>query len=191
MTWSSGFRTWTVAITVAGSVASWTESAHAFRPFDGTDATVADVGEFELELEPLGLLCQGSERTLVASQMVLNVGVAEDWEAVLEGQGETALAPASANATLVENGAFLKGVGILQADWALRRRAGQSDRATFSARYPMVYSACTPSQFAAKPPSHGVPTRPHGVSFICAPGPYSHNRIACLGSAGVCKRGST
>jgi hypothetical protein len=117
MTWSSGFRMWTVAITVSGSVASWSESAHAFRPFDGTDASVAGVGEFELELEPLGLLRQGSERTLIAPQMVLNLGVAEGWDAVLQGQGETARPPSSANTTLVENGAFLKGVirdGVLQ-----------------------------------------------------------------------------
>jgi hypothetical protein len=117
MTWSFRFWTWTVAISVSGSVASWSESAHAFRPFDGTDAAVADVGEFELELEPLGLRRQGSERTLIAPQMVLNLGVADGWEAVLQGQGETALPPASASATLVENGAFLKGVirdGVLQ-----------------------------------------------------------------------------
>jgi hypothetical protein len=117
MRWSSGFWMWTVAITMSGSVATWSESAHAFRPFDGTDASVADVGEFELELEPLGLLRQGSERTVIAPQMVLNLGVADGWEAVLQGQGETPLAPASANATLAENGAFLKGVirdGVLQ-----------------------------------------------------------------------------
>jgi rieske iron-sulfur protein len=30
-----------VAVSVSGSVASWSESAHAFRPFDGTDAAVA------------------------------------------------------------------------------------------------------------------------------------------------------
>jgi hypothetical protein len=111
------FLTWSMAITVSGSVAIWSESAHAFRPFDGTDATVADVGQFELELEPLGLLRQGSERTLIAPQMVLNLGVADGWEAVLQGQGETALPRASANATLVDNGAFLKGVireGVLQ-----------------------------------------------------------------------------
>jgi hypothetical protein len=126
MTWSFRFWTWTVAISVSGSVASWSESAHAFRPFDGTDAAVADVGEFEHELEPLGLRRQGSERTFIAPQMVLNLGVADGWEAVLQGQGETALPPASANATLVENGAFLKGVirdGVLQGKSGATRRS--------------------------------------------------------------------
>jgi hypothetical protein len=113
----SGFMTRIAAIAVSGYVAGWSEFAHAFRPFDGTDAAVAGVGELEVELEPLGLLRQGSERTLVAPEMVLNLGVAEGWEAVLQGQGETALPPASAGASLVENGAFLKGVlrdGVLQ-----------------------------------------------------------------------------
>jgi hypothetical protein len=114
---SPGFATWTAAITVSGSVAGWSEPAQALRPFDGTDAAVAGVGELELELEPLGLLRQGPERTLIAPEMVLNLGVAEGWEAVLQGQGETALPPSSAGVSLVESGAFLKGIirdGVLQ-----------------------------------------------------------------------------
>jgi hypothetical protein len=114
---SSGFATKIAAITVSGYVASCSEPARAFRPFDGTDAAVAGVGELELELEPLCLLRQGSKRTLIAPEMVLNLGVAEGWEAVLQGQEETAISPASGGSSLVENGAFLKGVlrdGVLQ-----------------------------------------------------------------------------
>src|SRR6478752_1656348 len=34
--------------------AGWALPAAAYRPFDGTDAAVADVGEVEVELQPLG-----------------------------------------------------------------------------------------------------------------------------------------
>jgi hypothetical protein len=91
--------------------------ALAYRPFDGTDAAVAAPGEVEIELGPAGLLRQGSERTLVAPALILNLGLIERWEAVLQGQGQTALPPAATRASLVGNGAFLKGVlreGVLQ-----------------------------------------------------------------------------
>jgi len=34
-------------------------SARAYRPFDGTDAAVADKGEVEIELGPVGFVKQG------------------------------------------------------------------------------------------------------------------------------------
>jgi hypothetical protein len=136
--------TWTAAITVSGYVASWSESARAFRPFDGTDAAVASVGELELEFEPFGLLRQGSERTLIAPETVLDLGVAEGWEAVLQGQGETALPPALAGASLVGNKAFLQGVlrdGVLQGSVSARARkcnrtGTYGRRAAFHAPHP-------------------------------------------------------
>jgi hypothetical protein len=94
--------------------------AWAYRPFDGTDAGVAAPGEFELELGPAQLLREGSDRTLIAPAVVLNLGVAEDWEAVLQGQGETPLrhsGDVAGRSSFVNNGLFLKGVlrdGVLQ-----------------------------------------------------------------------------
>jgi hypothetical protein len=95
----------------------WSAGAYAYRPFDGTDASVIDPGEFEVELGPAQLLREGSERTLVAPAVVLNLGVVDGWEAKLQGQGETSLPPASARTSIIGNGAFLKGVvrdGVLQ-----------------------------------------------------------------------------
>jgi hypothetical protein len=115
--WVSIFIRRTLTITLCGYFAGGSEAARAFRPFDGTDAAVAAPGELELELGPAGLRREGSERTLIAPMMAFNLGVAEGWEAVLQGQGETALSPASSPASLVENGAFLKGIiheGVLQ-----------------------------------------------------------------------------
>jgi hypothetical protein len=61
-------------------------AARAYRPFNSTDAAVADKGEVELELGPLGYLVQSPERSLVAPSVVLNWGFAERWEVVLEGR---------------------------------------------------------------------------------------------------------
>ena len=83
--------------------------AWAYRPFDGTDAAVAAPGEMEIELQPAGRLHEGGNTTLVAPATVINYGLSEGWEAVLQGQGETALSP-SGPTSLKSAGAFLKHV---------------------------------------------------------------------------------
>lgn len=65
--------------------------AWAYRPFDGTDAAVADAGEFELEFGPAGFISAASGRTLTVGAFVANLGLATDWELVLEGRGQAAL----------------------------------------------------------------------------------------------------
>jgi hypothetical protein len=97
-----------------------TPPALAYRPFDGTDAGVADRGEFELELGPVGYLKEGSARTLIAPAAVFNYGVAKDSELVLEGKVATArgeLEPGMERTSLVDNALSLKHVwrhGVLQ-----------------------------------------------------------------------------
>src|SRR4051812_11197654 len=88
----------------------WAGDAAAYRPFDGTDAAVADPGEAEVEFGPAGVLRQGSERTLIAPALVLNLGIAKNWEAVLQSEAQTTLPSAPAHTSVVGNGAFLKGV---------------------------------------------------------------------------------
>jgi hypothetical protein len=91
-------------------------AALAYRPFDGTDAGVADLNETEIELQPFGYQRTGSQSTAIAPFVVYNYGFADRWEAVVQtemlspvtGGGET-----SFDAT----GAFLKYVikpGVLQ-----------------------------------------------------------------------------
>ena len=90
--------------------------AKAYRPFDGTDASVAELGQFEVELQPFGALQEGSTRTFVAPASVFNFGFAKDWEAVLQGQLESQISPTSQE-SLTGNGVFLKHVlrsGVLQ-----------------------------------------------------------------------------
>jgi hypothetical protein len=77
-----------VALTIA-----WASPASAYRPFDGTDADVADVGNFELELGPAGWYSQGAGHYLVAPATVLNLGVARGWEIVADFQNFVGLDP--------------------------------------------------------------------------------------------------
>ena len=63
----------------------------AYRPFDGTDADVAEPGEVELEIGPAGYRQQGSSRFIVAPAGVANYGFAPRFEAVLEARQEIQL----------------------------------------------------------------------------------------------------
>jgi hypothetical protein len=85
--------------------------AFAYRPFDGTDAAVAEPGELEVELQPAGVRRDGSTKTLVGPWTVLNFGLNDGWEAVFEGRGETPLA-SSGPTGFTQGGAFLKHVVV-------------------------------------------------------------------------------
>jgi hypothetical protein len=58
-------------------------TAQAYRPFDGTDGDVADVGEFELELGPLQYQQEGDEKSFL-TPTVLNLGVIPRMELVID-----------------------------------------------------------------------------------------------------------
>jgi hypothetical protein len=90
--------------------------ALAYRPFDGTDAAVANLKEVEIELQPFGWQRGYQQTTLITPGVVFNYGFAERWEFVLQGQLETPLSPAGVS-SLAATGAFLKYVikpGVLQ-----------------------------------------------------------------------------
>jgi hypothetical protein len=80
-----------LAIVTAILTAAWTAPAHALRPYEGTDASVAEAGVFELELSPLGYVRRASGRTLVAPAIVGNWGIGGDFELVLEGKANREL----------------------------------------------------------------------------------------------------
>ena len=83
--------------------------ASAYRPFDGTDAAVAEKGKMEIEMQPAGIFKDVSGTTLIAPAARFNYGLTETWEAVLEGQIEHPLSP-SGPSSVTAAGAFLKGV---------------------------------------------------------------------------------
>ncbi len=88
------------ALLFAASVALSAGRAAAYRPFDGTDADTADVGEFELELGPSHYYRYGSQSYLIAPDTVLNFGVFRDTELVIDVQDFVALGgPSSRDVT--------------------------------------------------------------------------------------------
>ena len=94
-----------VGVAMVGSTASF-----AYRPFDGTDAAVAEPQEVEIELEPAGILRQSAQTSLIAPFMIFNYGFAKNWEFVFQGQGQFPLTNSDESASINGVGAFLKGV---------------------------------------------------------------------------------
>jgi hypothetical protein len=117
---------------IASSIAGWSGSAFAYRPFDGTDAAVAAPGEVEIELQPAGRLRDNTGTTLVAPGTVFNFGLSEGWEAVLEGQGQWPLSP-SGPTNLTAAGAFLKHVLV---PGSLQNKTGPSVATEFGVLLP-------------------------------------------------------
>jgi hypothetical protein len=97
------------AVLAATAVAAPT-TAFAYRPFDGTDAAVAGVNEVEIELQPAGVLRDGSQSSLLGPAAVINYGFAKNWELVVQGLAQFPLANSDENASLAGVGAFLKHV---------------------------------------------------------------------------------
>lgn len=108
----------------------WGRPAAAYRPFDGTDAAVADVGEMEIELQPLGAAHAGGA-TRGLSDTILNYGFADRWELVLQTTPQ--VPPEGFGPISVSNAALLKYVvqpGVLQ------EKSGPSIATEFGALLP-------------------------------------------------------
>jgi hypothetical protein len=132
-------RTISLVLLTSLGVLSGPESAFAYRPFDSSDAAVADVGELEIEFGPVGFRRDDSDRTLIAPSVVFNYGFSKNWELVLEGRAEHPLPPAEDNRSrFVEDAVTLKTVlreGVLQ------DKAGPSIATEFSVLLPEVNGA--------------------------------------------------
>jgi hypothetical protein len=90
--------------------------ALGYRPFDGTDAAVADLGEFEVEAQPFGYLKDGDVKSFIAPAYVLNYGFEKNWELVIQGEAHTPLNSYTPE-SFAANQVFLKHVvreGVLQ-----------------------------------------------------------------------------
>ena len=98
------------ALVVAAVHVCWCGAAEAYRPFDGTDAAVAETGDIEIELGPVEYRREGAERTLLAPDVKINYGFTPGWEASLEGEVAHGLTTGLPGVSLVEGEALLKGV---------------------------------------------------------------------------------
>jgi hypothetical protein len=88
----------------------WADDALAYRPFDGTDAAVAEPGLFEIELGPARYQQIGPDVALFARDLVFNYGLAEHWELVMQGSLTRRLEVGASGVALTGNGVFLKGM---------------------------------------------------------------------------------
>jgi hypothetical protein len=105
------------ALAVAAFAVLAPAPAAAYRPFDSTDAAVADFRETEIEFGPVGFRRDDSGRTLISPAVVYNYGYAKNWELVIEGRGEHPLSGEDTRSRLVDDAVSLKGVlreGVLQ-----------------------------------------------------------------------------
>jgi hypothetical protein len=97
---------------------------YAFRPFDSTDAAVAEAGRCEIELGPVGYRTEADGRVLVVPAVILNFGISNRWEVVIEGKNTWPLGVGAAGGlNLQDNAASVK--GILRRG-ALQGRSGPS-----------------------------------------------------------------
>ncbi len=99
--------------------------AVAYRPFDGTDADLAEPGEIELELGLATLSMEGRTLALHVPFVIFNLGLADWIELVVEGRHEVLLAPPDrrGSAGLADTQASLK---VLWRKGSLQGRAGPS-----------------------------------------------------------------
>jgi hypothetical protein len=113
--------------------------ARAYRPFNSTDAAVADRGRVEIELGPIGLLEEGPDRFVVAPSVIFNWGIVERCELVLEGRQFVRLGSNAAGEPRLrvdDNALSLKTVvreGVLQ------EKSGPSVAAELGALLPAIH----------------------------------------------------
>jgi len=99
-----------------------TGRAWAYRPFDGTDASVAELGALEIEAGPAQFYRSGDSSYLITPATVFNLGFARDLEAVVDLQPVVGLqrVPGERSVRLLDTDALVK--------WLLRRGVLQGQR---------------------------------------------------------------
>lgn len=80
-----------VTLMIGATATLLSPAAMAYRPFDQTDADVAEHREVELELGPVALARSRDELVLVAPSLIINYGIFPRLELVVEGKNERTL----------------------------------------------------------------------------------------------------
>src|ERR1700728_245146 len=86
-------RLCSLIVLLAVATALMPRAAYAYRPFDGTDGDVAELGAFELELGPTHFYEQGGQKYVLAPATVLNFGIVKDTELVIDFEDYLAVGP--------------------------------------------------------------------------------------------------
>jgi hypothetical protein len=116
-------------IAIALALFAGSQPALAYRPFDSTDAAVADSREIEIELGPVAYTDSPSVSVTEAPVLTINAGLADRWEAVLDASRAIAHSPDEHDIETVETALLLKHVvreGVLQeqAGWSIATEFG-------------------------------------------------------------------
>lgn len=103
-----------VAALVALTCLATASRARAYRPFDGTDAAVAEIGEFEAEVGTAYTRSEDGHATLALPATVLNLGFARHFEAVADFKPLVLLGshPDPARFALADTDLFVKWVFV-------------------------------------------------------------------------------
>ena len=115
----------------------WPRSAAAYRPFDGTDADVAELHEFEIELGPVGYYARGGAQYLVTGG-VLNFGLVPRVELVIQGFDFVPLDAQSGLNKFTDTGVFAKTVWR---EGCLQGKAGPSFATEVGPLLPTIHDA--------------------------------------------------
>jgi hypothetical protein len=116
-------------IAFALAVLAGAQPALAYRPFDSTDASVADIGEIEIELGPVAYSDSSHASISEVPVLTINVGLAEGWEAVLDASRAIPHSSNGHDVETVETALMVKHVlrnGVLQdqAGWSIATELG-------------------------------------------------------------------
>lgn len=127
---------------------AWAAPAYAYRPFDGTDASVEVPGEVELELGYFHYLHEGERRSIVAPAAAVNFGLEKRNELALEGRVRTHL-----NRHVDEGRTTFEGAAVslkhLHRNGALQDTAGPSVASECALLLPTVQGERTGASCAA------------------------------------------
>jgi hypothetical protein len=118
-------------------ISALSQTALAYRPFDGTDADVAAQGEVEMEFGPLGYLHDGPDKFLIAPAVIANLGIHGDREIVLEGRLSTPLGNESGSQSVLGDTAL--SLKQIHRRGSLQEEAGPSVASECSILLPEVH----------------------------------------------------
>jgi hypothetical protein len=110
-------------------------AALAYRPFDSTDAAVADPGVIEIELGPVAYTDLRHASITEAPVVTVNSGLADGWEAVIDAARAITRSPGEHDIEAVEAALLLKRI---VRDGVLQEHAGWSIATEFGALLPTV-----------------------------------------------------
>jgi hypothetical protein len=116
---------WRTSALLCCVLSAWPIRAHAYRPFDSTDAAVAAKGEMEIECGPVGYVVDADGRFVVVPGAILNFGFTPGWELVIEGRHFLLVQPVGQERRHTLKDAALSLKGVLR-EGSLQERKGPS-----------------------------------------------------------------